>query len=151
MFNSHRQEGIIALVPWQYLKIASFSESIKTLNCKWKLFTTFPRMLKLSRWLLCWCWWQCFRTDVGSFSLYFSVLLVKIEVPKCSYQRTKRGLVLQCRHYCKCRTYSYKVLLSYCSLKRKALCILYDDLNTTLNFAFLWHDGNMSVNFFFIL
>lgn len=30
MFNGNCQDGIIALILWQYIKMASFSESIKT-------------------------------------------------------------------------------------------------------------------------
>ena len=81
MFNSHYQKGTMALILWQYLKMASFSESINTFltvneNC-------LKRSIELRR--------DCYYTDADSsvfemllshFLLYFKALSVN-KLPKC--------------------------------------------------------------------
>ena len=81
MFNSHCQKGTMALILWQYLKMASFSESIKTFltvneNC-------LKRSIELRR--------DRYYTDADSsvfemllshFLLHFKALSVN-KLPKC--------------------------------------------------------------------
>ena len=59
-------------------------------NLRWWLFVAFPikeNQKESAGWFF---WWQYFLMTVASISLYFNGFSVRIDLPKCSYWRTRR-------------------------------------------------------------
>ena len=126
----------------------NFKITNASFNLRWWLFVAFPikeNQKESAGWFF---WWQYFLMTVASISLYFNGFSVRIDLPKCSYWRTRRladvniiadvALIFINNIW----IHINRDLIH----EKNALRILFHDRNTIFSFTFLRHVLNISIN-----